>query len=222
MKKAILTSLISACIIFPTVYLTACNKNNDVTVETKSTVVQGKTMGTFYQVNVVGGYKGGEDGLKALAEGAFAKITKAISTFDKDAELYKFNDFKSTEPFKISDDLSVMIQNTVYQGRRIEGATDISVGPLVNLWGFGKDKKDGNKPSQEQIEETLKLVGQDKFELLLKEDGAYLVKHDPNVRLDLATVGEGLGADFVAELLIKEGYQNFMVNVAGASRSYGK
>ncbi|MDD7287069.1 MAG: FAD:protein FMN transferase, partial [Succinivibrio sp.] len=46
--------------------------------------------------------------------------------------------------------------------------------------------------------------------------------HDPNVRLDLATVGEGLGADFVAELLIKEGYQNFMVNVAGASRSYGK
>ena len=222
MKKAILTSLISACFIFPTVYLTACNKNNDVTVETKSTVVQGKTMGTFYQVNVVGGYKGGEDGLKALAEGAFAKITKAISTFDKDAELYKFNDFKSTEPFKISDDLSVMIQNTVYQGRRIEGATDIRVGPLVNLWGFGKDKKDGNKPSQEQIEETLKLVGQDKFELLLKEDGAYLVKHDPNVRLDLATVGEGLGADFVAELLIKEGYQNFMVNVAGASRSYGK
>ena len=88
MKKAILTSLISACIIFPTVYLTACNKNNDVTVETKSTVVQGKTMGTFYQVNVVGGYKGGEDGLKALAEGAFAKINLTLDVLGKRADGY--------------------------------------------------------------------------------------------------------------------------------------
>lgn len=232
LKKSVLANVVSRAFLFAVVStslvavttLTACDKDNQRTVATQvqtSTIIQGKTMGTFYAVNVVGGYKGGEAGLKALAEGAFKQICDEISTFDKNAELYKFNDFKSTEPFEISNELGRIIQDTVYQGRRIEGATDITVGPLVNLWGFGKDKKKDEAPSQDEINQALELVGLDKFEVRTENNKSYLVKHNKDIKLDLATVGEGLGADAVAAKLVKEGYKNFMVNVAGASRSYG-
>lgn len=222
MNKKVVKSLFAMIALCVTANLLACNRQDSKsTAQSESTIIQGKTMGTFYAVNVVGGYKGGQEGLKQLAESTFAKIINEISTFDKDATLYKFNDFHSTEPFKISEDLNNIIQQTLYYGRRIDGATDITVGPLVNLWGFGKDKKDGNSPTQEQIDETLKLVGYDKFEVKPQADGPYLIKSDPNVRLDLATVGEGLGADALALALLKEGYRNFMVNIAGASRSFG-
>lgn len=232
LKKSVLANVVSRAFLFAVVStslvavttLTACDKDNQRTVAAQaqtSTIIQGKTMGTFYAVNVVGGYKGGEAGLKALAEGAFKQICDEISTFDKNAELYKFNDFKSTEPFEISNELGRIIQDTVYQGRRIEGATDITVGPLVNLWGFGKDKKKDEAPSQDEINQALELVGLDKFEVRTENNKSYLVKHNKDIKLDLATVGEGLGADAVAAKLVKEGYKNFMVNVAGASRSYG-
>lgn len=232
LKKSVLANVVSRAFLFAVVStslvavttLTACDKDNQRTVAAQvqtSTIIQGKTMGTFYAVNVVGGYKGGEAGLKALAECAFKQICDEISTFDKNAELYKFNDFKSTEPFEISNELGRIIQDTVYQGRRIEGATDITVGPLVNLWGFGKDKKKDEAPSQDEINQALELVGLDKFEVRTENNKSYLVKHNKDIKLDLATVGEGLGADAVAAKLVKEGYKNFMVNVAGASRSYG-
>lgn len=232
LKKSVLANVVSRAFLFAVVStslvavttLTACDKDNQRTVAAQvqtSTIIQGKTMGTFYAVNVVGGYKGGEAGLNALAEGAFKQICDEISTFDKNAELYKFNDFKSTEPFEISNELGRIIQDTVYQGRRIEGATDITVGPLVNLWGFGKDKKKDEAPSQDEINQALELVGLDKFEVRTENNKSYLVKHNKDIKLDLATVGEGLGADAVAAKLVKEGYKNFMVNVAGASRSYG-
>ena len=232
LKKSVLANVVSRAFLFAVVStslvavttLTACDKDNQRTVAAQvqtSTIIQGKTMGTFYAVNVVGGYKGGEEGLKALAEGAFKQICDEISTFDKNAELYKFNDFKSTEPFEISNELGRIIQDTVYQGRRIEEATDITVGPLVNLWGFGKDKKKDEAPSQDEINQALELVGLDKFEVRTENNKSYLVKHNKDIKLDLATVGEGLGADAVAAKLVQEGYKNFMVNVAGASRSYG-
>lgn len=232
LKKSVLANVVSRAFLFAVVSislvavttLTACDKDNQRTVVAQvqtSTIIQGKTMGTFYAINVVGGYKGGEAGLKALSEGAFKQICDEISTFDKNAELYKFNDFKSTEPFEISNELGRIIQDTVYQGRRIEGATDITVGPLVNLWGFGKDKKKDEAPSQDEINQALELVGLDKFEVRTENNKSYLVKHNKDIKLDLATVGEGLGADAVAAKLVKEGYKNFMVNVAGASRSYG-
>ncbi len=202
--------------------LSACDPNSSNAVESKTTQTQGRTMGTFYGVNVVGGYKGGEEALHELAEATFKEIVDEISTFDKNAQLARFNEFKSTEPFEISQSLAKIIQDTVYQGRRIEGATDISVGPLVNLWGFGKDKTGDKIPTKEQIAEAKKLVGFDKFELRTDDKHAYLVKKDPNVRLDLATVGEGLGADALASKLLNQGYQNFLVSVAGASRSFGK
>ncbi len=220
MKKYVF--LISFCCSFlVSLFLIGCDDSSLSNSKNSTTKIQGKTMGTYYAVNVVGGYKGGEQALRDLAESCFKDIVDKISTFDKDAELYRLNEQESTEPYAISKGLSKIIQDTVYQGRRIEGATDITVGPLVNLWGFGKDKRLDKAPAPEAVQEALKYVGLDKFSIEFIDSKSFLVKSSPKIKIDLATVGEGLGADAVAEKLLMEGYKNFMVNVAGASRSYG-
>lgn len=199
-----------------------CGDKNAAREETSVvTKVSGKTMGTFYSITVPGGFAGGEAGLKKLAEDEFKKIIDAISTFDDEAELSKFNAFESTQPYPVSEYLADIVEECVHQSRRIDGAMDISVGPLVNLWGFGKKKTGGRIPSQEEIDEARKYVGSDKFEVRKTPHGPFLLKHDRRVKLDLATVGEGLGADAVARALDRLDVKNYMVAVAGASRSRG-
>lgn len=185
------------------------------------TKVSGKTMGTFYSITVPGGFAGGEAALKELAEGEFKKIIDVISPFDDESEISKFNAFESTKPYPVSQYLADIVEECIHQSRRIDGAMDISVGPLVNLWGFGRKKTDGKIPSQEEIDAAREYVGLDKFEVRNTQNGSMLIKHDERVKIDLATVGEGLGADAVAAALDRLGVKNYMVAVAGASRSRG-
>ena len=73
-------------------FLTACKKETDSSNDVKeakvleATKIHGKTMGTFYAVNVVGGFEGGEEALTELCEGIFKEICDRISTFDKNAD----------------------------------------------------------------------------------------------------------------------------------------
>lgn len=220
MKKNIFKVLI-AISLSSILFLNGCSEEKAVTQQAKVSRIQGKTMGTFYGVIVPGGYEKGDAELKKLCEDTFNDISKVISTFDPKAELALFNEHKSTEPYPISKYLARIIQECDYQSRRIDGAMDISVGPLVNLWGFGKDKAKHESPSDEQISETKKLVGLNSYEVRNTANSSLLIKRDPNVRLDLSTIGEGLGADSVASILMRQGVKDFFVHVAGASRSRG-
>ena len=114
--------------------------------------VGGKTMGTFYTITVVGDYPGGQDQLKNDAEQILGVINKEISIFDKSSILSKFNDSKSTEPFEITKDMADIISTSINVGYDVEGVMDVTVGPLVNLWGFG-NKKDLAKKEPTPVHE---------------------------------------------------------------------
>lgn len=195
----------------------------DVVTKPFSTVtnIQGKTFGTFYYITVPGGYPGGEATLRSDAEFVFTKVSNAISTFDPNAELARFNAHQSTSDFVISGYLADILENVLRQSLRIDHAMDPTVGPLVNLWGFGPKGDVTESPSEEKIQETLQYVGLDKVELRHLSDGAALIKKDPRVELDLSTIGEGLAADELAALFDQKGINNYMIAVAGAIRSKG-
>lgn len=186
------------------------------------TKIDGKTFGTFYYVTVPGGYPGGEETLRADAEFVFKKVSDAISTFDPKAEIARFNEFKSTDSFIITSYLADVIEEVVMQSRRVEQAMDPTVGPLVNLWGFGPKGEVSRSPSEEDIKNTLEYVGLERFGLYRAgDDGAFLKKTDPRVELDLSTIGEGLAADELAALMDQKGVENYMIAVAGAIRTKG-
>lgn len=200
--------------------LSGCGEPSQDKSFSEVTRVQGRTMGTYYTVTVPGGFAGGEEALQKLCEDSFKELVDDISTFDEKARLARFNAYQATKPFEISQKLAKLIEEVNHEARRINFAVDISVGPLVNLWGFGPDGKPGHIPTQEEIDEVKAYVGPDKYEL---RQGKFprLIKADPRVRLDLSTVGEGVGADIVAFELDKLGVKNYMVAVAGAIRSQG-
>ena len=208
--------------------VTGCNEKTqpqatDIVAEktTQVTKLEGKTFGTFYYITGPGGYPGGRETLQKDAEFVFKKVSDAISTFDKNAEIARFNDFKSTEDFVISGYLANIIEEVSRQSLRVDQAMDPTVGPLVNLWGFGPSGDIKKSPTDELIAQTKSYVGLDKFELRRAGNTAYLRKADPRVALDLSTIGEGLAADELAALMDEKNIPSYMIAVAGAIRSKG-
>lgn len=199
--------------------LSGCGKDAPQQEATRAT---GKTMGTFYSVQAVGGYKDGPQSLQRDCDAQFKKITDAISTFDKNAELARIDADATTDPIEISHYLAGIIRGCLKQSERIGYAMDVSVGPLVNLWGFGPDKRPSSIPSGEEIARARALTGPGSFRIFEKDGREYLQKRDAAVRIDLSTVGEGLGADAAADMLDKEGVKDYLASVAGASRSKGR
>ena len=96
-----------------------------------------------------------------------------------------------------------------------DGVYDITVGPLVNLWGFGPIKRQ-DKPADSEIAEALQHVGYGKLQLT----DAGLAKSDPQVFIDLSSIAKGYGVDVVAETLLDAGYTNFIVEIGGEVRAY--
>lgn len=95
------------------------------------------------------------------------------------------------------------------------------MGPLVNLWGFGPDKRPVKRPNEAAIAAARHKVGIDKLTLTPQGDHFLLEKTIPDLYLDLSTLGEGAASDEIATLLEGKGVHNYLIEVAGAVRSKG-
>lgn len=183
--------------------------------------IHGRTMGTFYGVKVVGDFPGGQQALQTQVDSLLKHYNDEISTYDPNSSLSKFNQQQTTTPFPVSQDMADIVISAVRVGQRTQSVLDVTVGPLVNLWGFGPDKRPIKTPTDEQITAARQRVGIQHLHVNVSADHAELRKDVPNIYVDLSTIGEGFGADKVAEFLESRGVHNYLVEIAGASRSRG-
>ena len=183
--------------------------------------VSGPTMGTHYAVKVVGNYPGGEPQLQHDVEQVLARINDELSTYKSDSELSRFNQHRDGTPVVVSQDLADVVIEGLRSGALTSGAVDVTVGPLVNLWGFGPDKRPTKTPTDEQIATARAHTGLDKLHVEISRDKATLRKDIPELYVDLSTLGEGFAADKIADLLDGRGIKNYMVEIAGALRLKG-
>ncbi len=196
--------------------LGACTDRTDQVIE-----LTGPTMGTYYSVKVAHPPPGvTREGLHQGVDGVLAAVNREISTYDPQSELSRFNQDPSTDWVAVSAGLL----GVVAEGQRIseltDGAFDVTVGPLVNLWGFGPEPKPARVPPAEAIAEAQARVGYRQLEL--RAEPPALRKARPDLYVDLSALGEGYGADRVAEYLRSQGARDFMVAVAGAIRVEGR
>lgn len=98
---------------------------------------------------------------------------------------------------------------------------DITIGPLVNLWGFGPDKRPVKVPTQQQIAAAQKKVGLQHLNLFSDSRGEWLQKDLPGMYVDLSTLGEGYGTDELVRLMTRNGITNYLVSVGGAVSAHG-
>ena len=174
----------------------------------------GPTMGTWYNVKIQGmpGTLSG-DAVKQAIQAELDDVNEKMSTYRQDSELSLFNRAPIGESFTFSPStrqvLSIALE--IYQASG--GAFDVTVGPLVNLWGFGPETKEDSVPDAADIQRLLREVGSD----ALRVEGDQVVRERP-VNVDLSAVAKGYAVDRVAERLESLGISRYMVEVGGEIR----
>lgn len=202
-----------------TLCLTACDKAPEIIN------LSGKTMGTTYSIKYInhGEIKVKPEQAHEQIENILKDVNDKMSTYIPTSELSRFNQNTQTNtPVEISADLAKVIAEAIRLHQVTEGALDITVGPVVNLWGFGPEKRVEKQPTPEQLAERLGWVGIEKIKLIKNSDKATLEKSVPQLYIDLSSIAKGFGVDKVAEYAESIGVQNYMVEIGGEIRTKGK
>jgi len=148
-----------------------------------------------------------EEPLDSLFTAEFNRVDASLSMFNPLSTAARINDNKP-----VQDD--PMFQEVALRAMQIaadtDGAFDPTVGPLVNLWGFGF--KRGLEPSEEAIDSLMNYIGYEKVKIL---PHCQVEKQSPNIALDLSAIAKGYAGDVIAKMLKAHGVENYMVEIGG-------
>jgi thiamine biosynthesis lipoprotein len=161
----------------------------------------GFVFGTVYHIS----YQYDND-LKNEIEAELSKVDNSLSPFNNNSIITKVNRNENvvlndmfTDVFNLADSVS----------KETGGAFDITVAPLVNVWGFGFKK--GLLPTAHTVDSLRQIVGFQKVKIV----GHHIKKSDPRVMLDCSAIAKGYGCDVVANFLKGKGITNFMIEIGG-------
>ena len=189
---------------------------------------RGKTMGTTYNVKFTGAFDRQQqvERIKERVESILLDIDLKMSTYRKDSEVSRFNSFrKSGLPFGVSRETALVVQKALDIGRASGGAFDVTVAPLVNLWGFGPEKTkrlhrlQRFPPLQKDIDRILRRVGQQHLSVDLRKNA--LIKKNPGLAIDLSAIAKGYAVDRLAQYLQSQDILHYLVEVGGELRALG-
>jgi len=182
--------------------------------------IAGSTMGTTYSVKYLSNSSKSVEEVKSKISRILENVNNQMSTYIPDSELSQFNNYNDTSWFSISADLAFVLQQSLDICRISNGALDITVGPLVNLWGFGPENKPTVVPTDSKIEKALILVGWKNIAVTLEPPT--VKKKLPDIYCDLSSTAKGFGVDKVSDYLVSLGINNFLVEIGGELRAAGR
>lgn len=176
-------------------------------------------MGTSWSAAMVGtGTLGDPDAVAARIQAALDAVVAEMSTFDPGSALSRFNSAAAGEWVPLPPGLHEVVRYALQVAVASGGAYDPTVGPLVNLWGFGPGPRRDRAPDGAAIAAARARVGWRRLRLasdppaLLQPGGLYL---------DLSAVAKGFGVDQAAAVLEDAGIENYLVEVGGELRGRG-
>ncbi|MEM9187467.1 MAG: FAD:protein FMN transferase [Planctomycetota bacterium] len=167
--------------------------------------IEGATMGTRYHAKVVVTTPEAFDvaGLKAAIDGRLAELNQVLSTYEPESELSRFNRSPPGEWFPVSADLAAVASFALKTAEESGGAFDPTVGPLVNLWGFGPLGRRETPPTDEEIAVARRVVGY--RAVTLRADPPALKKTSQGVYLDFSAIAKGYASDDIGRLITELG-----------------
>lgn len=185
------------------------------------TTITGTTMGSIvYRVTLHVEQDLAYDALQNEIDHRLGEVNDQMSTWAPDSELSRFNQSESTDWFAVSPELAKVVDRSLEVSRGTEGAFDVTVGPLVNLWNFGPDGSAISRPTEEQIAGVLANVG---YQYLhVRTESPAIKKDRAGVYVDLSAIAKGYAVDVVAALLDSYQIENYLVDIGGENRSRGK
>ncbi len=204
-------ALLICCVLF----LTACSPSEEVIR------ISGPTMGTSYHIAWVS-QQDDSAALKAAVDQRLAVINRTMSTYDSGSELSLINSGRTVADddgwIAVSADLYEVLADSQELYVKSDGLFDISVGPLVNLWGFGPDPALDEVPGGQELAAALSRTGLNVMSL--RQDPPAIRLTEPRY-LDLSAIAKGWGVDDIAALLESHDLHNYMVEIGGEIRTAG-
>ena len=179
--------------------------------------IKGNTMGTTYNVKflpITNNPIEIEENY-IIIEKILKDINQQMSTYIPSSEISTFNQLQSTDWFKISEDFSNVLKKSFNYYEMSDGHYDITVMPLVNLWGFGPEIFE-SPPTQALIDSVMIFIGQDLIEL----ENQKIRKKDPRVQIDLSSIAKGYAVDKIFNTLNK--YEDLFIEIGGEIRTRSK
>jgi len=146
-------------------------------------------------------------------------VDERMSTYRPDSELSRFNQSTETTPFRISPETLEVFRIAQAVSEASGGAFDVTVGPLVNAWGFGPEEGRQEGPSEAELAALRERVGYRNLEI--DEAALTIRKALPDIYCDLGAVAKGYAVDRVAQALDRLEIHNYMVEVGGEIRTRG-
>lgn len=201
--------------------------------------VSGATMGTTFTVTVALGAgepatgavdAGGRDAragnrlpdpaeLQAAVQQRLDRVEERMSHYRPDSEVSRFNGARSTVPQPMSAETLGVVAEALAVSRESGGAFDVTVGPLVDAWGFGPAGRAPAAPDEAALAALRTRVG---FGLLEIDSAAStLRKRRAEVVIDLSAIAKGYAVDAVASLLAELGVRDYLVEIGGELRAAG-
>lgn len=174
---------------------------------------EGNIMGTVFHVTA---NCPTEVGAAIVAE--LERVDRAMSTYSATSELSRFNRAPTGRWVGVSNELVHVVAAAAELSAISGGAFDVTVGPLVNLWGFGPEPAPAHIPDSRDIDRALQRIGYGYLEY--RHDPPALLKRRA-IYVDLSAIAKGFAVDLVAERLEASGCSNYLVEVGGEVRAHG-
>ncbi len=175
--------------------------------------LSGETMGTTFNITAIGDDLD-EAALGQAVQETLAQVNAKMSNWDPKSEVSTFSASGSTDPMQVSDEFAFVIEAANEVHEKSGGTFDVTLGPLIELWGFGPRKPEDPIPADDEIATALGQVGQARL-LELDRGAGTLTKSEAGVGINLSAIAKGYGIDAVAAQLREAGIENYMVEIGG-------
>lgn len=175
--------------------------------------LEGDIFGTFYQITIADSLTQGqahqlEEGMLEVLE----QVDATMSSYRDDSELMAFNQAPVGEWQPLSNELIEVLAISQSVAEASNGAFDVTVGGLVNLWSFGSEARPREVPDEETLQARLDQVGPDSIEV---DESALQARRLRDVVVDLGGVAKGHATDRIAAYLDAQAIEHYLVNLGG-------
>jgi thiamine biosynthesis lipoprotein len=158
------------------------------------------------------------DEVEAALVAAFNVINRQMNHYDADSTISEFNRMPPEQTLEVGWDFAYLLTEAMRIGEQTDGAYDVTVSPVINLWGFGPEGPT-NVPAESEIATALARVGSDKLDWSSTE--RMLAKRVDGVSLDFSSIAKGYGVDLGADALDALGLKRYMLEIGGEVRLRG-
>lgn len=177
----------------------------------------GPTMGSSYSVKYLRGANGPAlSEAKAATEAILAEVDQQLSTYRSDSLVSQFNALPANSCQVMPAQVLGLVSFGEQLSAQSDGAFDLTLEPLLNLWGFGPQSRGEQVPTPEQIAEVRERIGHQH----LRIDGAQLCK-DAAVALDFNSIAAGYAVDRISERLAELGVSSYLIEATGELKAQG-